>query len=122
MNVDAISGSVPGQFVIGVSAPNRASAAARSRLASCAAVSFVRPAVADPETLTKRLLQRAAEQHRADDNPESIAERLAEYRELSTPVLDYYRQRGVPVLEIDGSGSVDEVHRRIVDALRGLRN
>ena len=85
-------------------------------------IAFVLFLKADPETLTKRLLQRAAEQHRADDNPESIAERLAEYRELSTPVLDYYRERGVPVLEIDGSGSVDEVHRRIVESLRPLRS
>jgi adenylate kinase len=75
----------------------------------------------DPEALTKRLLHRAAEQHRADDNPESIAERLAEYRDLTTPVLDYYRGRGVSVLEIDGSGSVDEVHRRAVEALRSLQ-
>src|SRR5438132_3646759 len=85
-------------------------------------IAFVSFLKVDPETLTKRLLHRAAEQHRADDNPESIAERLAEYRDLSAPVLDYYRERGVPVLEIDGSGSVDEVHQRIVDALRGLRN
>jgi adenylate kinase len=75
----------------------------------------------DPETLTRRLLRRAAEQHRADDNPESIAERLVEYRELTTPVLDYYRGNGVPVLEIDGSGSVDGVHRRVVEALRSLQ-
>jgi len=75
----------------------------------------------DPEELTKRLLHRAAEQHRADDNPESITERLAEYRELTTPVLDYYHGKGVPVLEIDGSGSVDEVHRRVVEALRTLQ-
>ena len=75
----------------------------------------------DHGTLTKRLLQRAAKQHRADDNRESIAERLAEYRDLTTPVLDYYRGEGVPVLEIDGSGSVEDVHERIVEALRPLR-
>jgi adenylate kinase len=85
-------------------------------------IAFVLFLNVDPETLTKRLLHRAAEQHRADDNPESIAERLAEYKELTTPVLEYYRERGVPVLEIDGTGTVDEVHRRVVDALRSLRS
>jgi len=84
-------------------------------------IAFVLFLKVDPETLTRRLLKRAAEQHRADDNPDSIAERLTEYRDLSTPVLDYYRERGVPMLEIDGSGSVEDVHQRIVDALRPLR-
>ena len=75
----------------------------------------------DPEKLTRRLLHRAAEQHRTDDKPESIAERLDEYQELTTPVLDYYRERGVPMLEIDGSGSIEEVHQRIAEALHSLR-
>jgi adenylate kinase len=84
-------------------------------------IAFVLFLRVDQETLTRRLLKRAAEQHRADDNPDSIAERLTEYRELSTPVLDYYREQGVPMLEIDGSGSVEDVHERTVDALRPLR-
>ncbi len=57
MKVVATSGSVPAQFVIGGSAPSFATVTARSRLASCAAVSFMRPAVAAPETLTLPLLE-----------------------------------------------------------------
>jgi adenylate kinase len=72
---------------------------------------------ADEATLVARLLRRAEAQHRSDDNPASITERLAEYRELTAPVIDYYRESGVPVFEIDGTGSVDEVHGRIVTAL-----
>ncbi len=71
----------------------------------------------DFRTLIGRLERRAAEQHRPDDNPASIAERLSEYHELTEPVLDHYRQQGVPVLVVDGSGDVDAVHRRIVEAL-----
>src|SRR5712671_2695755 len=52
MNVDATSGRVPGQFVVGGNAPKRASATARLRAASCAAVSLMRPAVADPDATT----------------------------------------------------------------------
>jgi adenylate kinase len=85
-------------------------------------IAFVLFLNVDPKTLTERMLKRAADQHRADDNPESIAERLSEYETLTAPVLDYYRGEGIPVIEIDGSGSVDEVHQRIVEALRTLRS
>lgn len=68
-------------------------------------------------TLIERLEHRAEEQHRADDNPGSIAERLTEYRQLTEPVTDYYRSEGVPVVEVDGTGDVDVVHQRIVQAL-----
>jgi adenylate kinase len=71
----------------------------------------------DETTLIGRLVHRAAEQHRADDNPASIAERLAGYRQLTEPVIDYYRGKGVPVLEANGTGDVDTVHRRTVRAL-----
>lgn len=68
-------------------------------------------------TLMERLTSRAAEQHRADDNPASIAERLAEHRQLTEPVLDYYRSEGVPVREVDGTGDIHAVHRRVLQAL-----
>jgi adenylate kinase len=68
-------------------------------------------------TLMERLNSRAAEQHRADDNPASIAERLAEHRLLTEPVLDYYRSEGVPVREVDGTGDIHAVHRRVLEAL-----
>ena len=71
----------------------------------------------DDGTLLDRLLRRGAEQHRSDDNPISIAERLREYRQLTEPVLDHYRASGVPVIEVAGTGDVDAVHRRIMAAL-----
>jgi adenylate kinase len=72
----------------------------------------------DEEALLERLIHRADEQHRADDNRDSIAERMAEYRQRTEPVLDFYRDAAVPVLEIDGTGGVDAVHERILRALR----
>lgn len=77
--------------------------------------------VVDGRTLTDRLARRAGEQHRADDNPDAIAERLREYHELSEPVVAHYRRAGVPVVEVDGTGEVDAVHRRIDEALRAVR-
>lgn len=76
----------------------------------------------DEQGLIERLSRRAAEQHRADDNPTSIAERMAEYRQLSEPVLDFYRLEGVQILEVDGSGDVGAVHTRIVQALKGAEH
>jgi len=72
----------------------------------------------DEPTLMARLDSRAAEQHRADDNPASIAERLVEHRQLTEPVLDYYRSEGVPVRGVDGTGDIHTVHRRVLQALR----
>lgn len=72
----------------------------------------------DEPTLLQRLLHRAGEQHRSDDNRDSIAERMAEYHQRTEPVLAYYRDLGVPVLHIDGTGDVDAVHERLVRALR----
>jgi adenylate kinase len=76
----------------------------------------------DEQGLIERLSRRAAEQHRADDNPTSIAERMAEYRQLSEPVLDFYRLEGVQIREVDGSGDVGVVHARIGQALRSAEH
>jgi adenylate kinase len=69
--------------------------------------------------LVRRLLDRAAKEHRRDDNLASIAERLAEYRRLTEPVIGYYRAERIPVLAVDGTGPVDTAHARIVRALEG---
>jgi adenylate kinase len=71
----------------------------------------------DEATLLERLLHRAGEQHRADDNRAAIAERMAEYRERTEPVLGHYRARAVPIIEIDGAAGVEAVHERAVEAL-----
>jgi adenylate kinase len=81
-------------------------------------VGFVVTLDVDEQTVMERLRRRAAEQHRADDNPEAIAERLIEYRQLTEPVIDYYSERGVPVFVIDGTGSTEAVHDRIAEALQ----
>jgi adenylate kinase len=63
--------------------------------------------------LVRRLIKRAAEEGRADDNRKAIAERMHEYRTLTEAVLDYYRGRGVRVIEIAGVGEVEAVFERI---------
>lgn len=70
----------------------------------------------DQEELVKRLINRATEQGRSDDTPETVLRRMDVYREQTAPVLDYYRSSGRTV-EIDGSGTPDDVFERLVTAV-----
>lgn len=63
------------------------------------------------------LLERLHIRGRLDDSDGAINERLAIYEEETNPILDYLKSQGVQVLEIDGSGSVSDVHQKIVEAL-----
>jgi adenylate kinase len=67
-------------------------------------------------TLVERLLGRAALEGRSDDRRETVAERLRVYREKTAPLVEHYRGLGL-LLDVDGSGSVEEVAGRIDRAL-----
>ncbi len=58
---------------------------------------------------------------RADDEKEKLAVRLAEFREKTLPVLDYYRSKGL-LIEIDASQHVIDVTRDIIDGLTRFAN
>ena len=66
----------------------------------------------DDEELIRRLLGRG----RADDQPETIRQRLVDYQSQTRPLLDYYNDRGI-LRMIDGQGDADEVFERIVQVL-----
>jgi adenylate kinase len=70
----------------------------------------------DPDEIVARLLQRARLEGRADDTEEVIRRRQEVYVEQTEPLIGVYRRRGI-VHEIDGMGPVDEVTKRIFDAL-----
>lgn len=76
---------------------------------------------ADTEELVKRLINRAAEQGRSDDNAETIRRRLEVYEDQTAHLIDIYAARGL-VAMVNGLGSMDEVFGRIIEALaaRGL--
>ena len=65
------------------------------------------------ETPQEELVKRLSGRGRTEDTPEVIAHRLDIYARSTKPVLDYYRQRGARVVEVNGMGSVEEVHERI---------
>jgi adenylate kinase len=76
---------------------------------------------ADNKELIRRLAHRAEVEGRADDTPEVIGKRLDVYDEQTAPLIDIYVSRGL-VAMIDGSGEIELVTKRIIEALnaRGL--
>ena len=57
---------------------------------------------------------------RKDDVPEAIEKRLEIYQTETFAVIDEYVQTGVPIHHIDGLGSVEEVHKHLMDAIEQL--
>ncbi len=53
---------------------------------------------------------------RADDNEETIKNRLDVYQRQTAPLIDYYAERGL-LKRVDAEGAMDEVYRRLNDAL-----
>jgi adenylate kinase len=67
------------------------------------------------EELVARLNGRATAEHRTDDTPEIIANRLEVYEEQTRPVISYYEDRAL-VKRVNGVGSVREVTDRLREA------
>lgn len=56
--------------------------------------------------------------HRADDKEETVRERLAVYGESTQPLVEYYQARGL-LRTVDGNGTIDDVAKRIGEAIGG---
>jgi adenylate kinase len=66
------------------------------------------------DELSGRLVKRG--QGRSDDTPEVIRKRFDVYEEQTRPVIQHYEKHDV-VRVIDGSGTVEDVHERIREAV-----
>lgn len=64
----------------------------------------------------EEILKRLAGRGRRDDTPEVIRERLQVYERETAPLLRHYRSLG-QLDTIDGAGTVEEVHGRMLDAI-----
>ena len=62
--------------------------------------------------LIKRLLDRG----RADDNKETIIERLKIYREKTTPLIQHYSSLGI-LKSVEGDGDIDQIEKKIEENL-----
>lgn len=70
----------------------------------------------DTEEVVARLLKRAETDGRSDDTEDVIRTRLQVYAEQTAPLLEVYRERGL-LVQVDGTGEVDEVTERVMAAL-----
>jgi adenylate kinase len=57
---------------------------------------------------------------RADDNAETVRQRLRAYHSQTKPIIAYYDQQNL-VLRVDGMRSIDEITQELVGSLRSYR-
>ena len=70
--------------------------------------------------VTRRLLARAALERRSDDTAEVIAQRLALYHRVTSPIIGWYRDRGI-LVSVDAMRPAQQVGRDILTALDAMR-
>ena len=70
------------------------------------------------EELVDRMIKRGQQTGRADDNLDTIKNRLKVYHESTTPLRDYYVAEG-KYRPIHGSGSVEDIFNSISSAIDG---
>ncbi|MBB4763898.1 adenylate kinase [Amorphoplanes digitatis] len=75
---------------------------------------------ADDDELMRRLLARAALEHRTDDTEPVIRRRLALYKEATHPIVAWYAERGI-LVSVDAMQPVELVARQILTALEAMR-
>jgi adenylate kinase len=69
------------------------------------------------EELVRRILARAETEGRADDNPDTVTNRLRIFDEATRPLIEYYRERGL-LHVIDADQDEDAVTADILAALK----
>lgn len=72
------------------------------------------------EMALERILERGAQEGRADDQErQSIEKRFTWFEEQNIPVIEQYRQQGI-LVDADGVGTIEEVAERVEAALTEL--
>lgn len=75
--------------------------------------------VVDEDALLARILKRAEEEGRSDDNEEALKSRLNTYHEQTAPVLPHYKEKGIHK-PLDGMGTIEDIAQSIEDTLKAL--
>jgi len=65
----------------------------------------------------EELMKRMELRGRNDDTPESINERFAIYHRESDPIFNLFMENGIKVVQVDGVGSYEEIHDRVLKVL-----
>lgn len=75
---------------------------------------------ADDDVLIRRLLARAALEHRTDDTEDVIRRRLDLYHTVTYPIVEWYAARGI-LVSVDAMRPKERVARQILTALEAMR-
>lgn len=65
----------------------------------------------------EELLARLLDRGRADDNAPAIKTRFEEYTRSTLPIIKIYKEEGIKIIEVNGSGSVGNIHKDILKQL-----
>lgn len=71
------------------------------------------------EELVDRMIKRGKDTGRADDNPETIKNRLKVYHDQTHPLRRYYNDEG-KYISVNGTGVVDDIFNAISDGLEKM--
>jgi adenylate kinase len=69
------------------------------------------------DILVNRLIKRAEIEGRADDNEETVRNRMRVYEVQTAPLLDYYQKKGL-LMEVDGDRPVDIVQQELIQIIQ----
>ena len=72
--------------------------------------------------MVERILERGKASGRADDNVETALTRIRTFREQGAPTLEWLREAKVPIVELDTSGTPDEVWSQLLTIGRLMRS
>jgi adenylate kinase len=70
------------------------------------------------EVSREELISRLVGRGRTEDTEEIINRRLDIYDSKTSPVVNFYSDKSVPVLAVDGEGDINEIHERIQTAVQ----
>jgi adenylate kinase len=51
---------------------------------------------------------------RADDHDAAIEARFKEYEDATLPILAFYKEQGIEIIEVDGEQPIEDVHKEIL--------
>lgn len=69
------------------------------------------------DVLTKRLLNRAKKEGRTDDTEDVIKNRLKVYHDITSPIIDSYKNDGL-VYTVNGVGDIDDIFGELLKILK----
>ncbi len=70
----------------------------------------------DEERMIDRILKRAAEEGRSDDNEDTLRKRMDVYRQQTAPIIPYYQGKGA-LKTVDGMKPMDDVTKDLEQIL-----